>query len=351
MTTKRIILLISIIIIGLILCFILFKGSEIPKVKTIKPTVGKIESSLLTTGTVESQKQSIICAKAKGIIGEVFVDENAKIEVGQELFNFDREEALKRLEEAQSKLQLSKIDLASAESSFVKTTALYGRQEVSEEEVENDRNLYKKALLNKTTAENELKLAKEQLDNLVYLAPQSGVIIEKNVFPRQLVFANEVLMRIVDMDNLQVCVSLSGIDVQRVKSGQEVFIKTKNLNKELTGYVKSVQPQEENQGLLSAKVIIALDTSRGTPEIGERVETRIIIESKKNVLLLNSEAIFKDGRQSFVYLYKNGSASKRVVRVGITNREQTEIIFGLSPKDKIILPERIEIKDGMKVRG
>jgi len=349
---KKVILLpIFIIIISVIICFIFFKASKSPKVRTIKPTFSKLEFFLLTTGKVEPQNQSIICAKDKGVIDKVLVEENNQVDIGQELVIFDREEALKRFEEAKSELEQAKNDLSLAETTFVKTMGLYGKQEVSDQEVEMNRNWYKKALLNKNMAEEEVKLTQEYLHNLVYLAPQSGVVIEKKVLPNQYVLANEVLMRIANLDKLQVCVNLSRIEAKEIKLGQDVFVKAENLNKDLTGYVKYIQQEGESQNSLTSKIIIELDTSKKLPKIGERVEVKIILQSKKNVILLNSKAIFKEGLQSFVYLYKNGLAVKRVVRVGMSNREQTEIIFGISPNDKVILPENIELKDGMKVRG
>lgn len=347
---KKVILLISIIICGII-CFIYLKGTKIPKVVTIKPIISKIESSLLITGTIEAASQTTICTKAKGVVDKVLVEENEKVKEGQKLIIFDSEEAAKRVKEAQSELKQAKIDLASAESVLVRTMGLYGRQEVSEQEVEDTKSWYKKALLNKNMAEEEVRLAKEQLNNLVCLAPQSGTIIEKKVLPRQYVFANEVLMRIVNLDNLQVCINLSRIKAKRIKLGQDASIKVENLDEELTGYVKYIESEAKSRNPSISKIIVALDTSKKLPKIGEQVEVKIILERKKDVFLLNSEAIFKQGRQSFVYLYKNGVVIKQVVRVGISNREQTEIIFGISAKDKVILPGNFELKDGMKVRG
>lgn len=350
MTMKKVILLISIIICGII-CFIYFKGLQIPKVATIKPIISKIESSLLTVGTIEVASQTTICAKAKGIVDKVLVDRNERVGAGQQLIIFDSQEAAKRVKEDQSALKQAKIDLASAESLLVKTMGLYGRQEVSEQEVEDTKSWYKKALLNKNIADEEVRLAKEQLNNLVCLAPQSGTIIEKKVLPGQYVLANEVLMRIANLDNLQACISLSKIDAKRIKLGQDAFIKAEGLDEELSGYVKYIESEAKSKNPLISNIIIALDTSKKLPKIGEQVEVKIILERKKDVFLLNSEAVFKQGRQSFVYLYKNGVVIKRVVRVGISNQEQTEIIFGISTKDKVILPGRLELKDGMKVRG
>jgi len=348
---KTILLPIFIIIIAGIICLIFFKGSKIPKVKTIKPTISKLESFLLTTGTVEAQNQSTICAKDKGVIDKVLVEENNQVKMGQELITFDTEDALKRLEEAKSELEQAKNDLSVAETTFVKTMGLYGKQEISNQEVEINRDWYKKALLNKNRAEEEVKLAQRHLNNLVYVAPHPGVVIEKRVLPRQYVLANEVLMKIINLEKLQVGVNLSRKEAKGIKLGQDALVKAESLNKDLTGYVKDIQMKGEGYNSLTSKIIIELDPSKKLPKIGERVEVKIILQSKKNVVLLNSKAIFKEGRQSFIYLYKDGVAVKRVVRVGMGNSEQTEIIFGISPEDKVILPERLELKDGMKVRG
>lgn len=342
---------IFIIIGGLTIGFIFFQISKVPKVKTIKPTISKLESFLLTTGTVEAQEQTTICAKDKGIIDKVLVEENNKVEVGEVLITFDRQEAARRLEEAKSKLEQVKNDLSLAETTFVNAIGLYGKQEISEQEVEIDRKKYEKALLDQNKAKEEVRLAQAQLNNLVYLAPLAGVVIEKKVLPGQYVWPNEVLLMIANLDKLQVGVNLSKQDAKKIKLEQNALVKVENLNEELTGYVKSIQPAEESQNPLTYKIIIELDPAKKLPKVGERVEVKIILKSKKNVLLLNSKAIFKEGRQSFVYLYKDGVALRRVIRVGMSNSKQTEIIFGISTNDKVILPGSFELKDGMKVRG
>lgn len=352
MMMKKVILSIFIIICVLISLLFYLKTPKISKVKIIAPVISKIESSLLTTGTVEAQQETTICAKAKGVVDKVLVEEKEKVESGQELILFDREDALQRVKESQIKLKEAKNTLARAESLLVETTGLYGRQEVGEEELKGYKTAYKEALLNKNSVQEELKSAEAHLNNLVYLAPQSGVVIEKNVLPKQYVLSNEVLLRIATLDKLQVSVHLSSTDAKNVKSGQQAHILAENSNKELSGYVRYVQPQEEGQDQAMSKIIIELDSIyKKLPEIGERVEVKIIFNRKENVLLLNSEAIFKEGHQNFVYLYKDGVAIKRVVRVGISNPEQTEIIFGILPADKIILPGNLKLENGLRVRG
>ncbi|MDI6736699.1 MAG: efflux RND transporter periplasmic adaptor subunit [bacterium] len=350
MTIKKVVLLIFIISVLISLLFYL-KAPKIPKVKIITPVISKIESSILTTGIVEAQQETTICAKAKGVVDKVLVEEKARVEAGQELISFDREDALQRIEETQIKLKEAKNTLARAESLLVETTGLYGRQEVKEEELEITKTAYKEALLNKNSLQEELKSAKEHLNNLVYLAPQSGVVIEKNVLPKQYVLSNEVLLKIATLDKLQVCVRLSSTDTKNIKSGQQAHILAENSNKELSGYVRDIQPEEEMQDSTTYKIIIELAPAKKLPEIGERVEVKIIFNSKKNVLLLDSKAIFKEGHQNFVYLYKDGIVIKRVVRIGISNPGQTEIIFGILPADKIILPGNLKLEDKMKVKN
>ncbi len=351
MTIKRIGWLILISICVLISLLFYLKAPKIPKVRIIAPVISKIESSILTTGIVEAQQETAIYAKAKGVVDKVLVEENASVEAGQELIFFDKEDALQRVEETQIKLKEAKNTLVEAESLLVETTGLYGRQEIGEEELESTKIAHKEALLNKNRLQEELKSAQEHLNNLVYLAPQSGVVIAKNVLPKQYVLSNEVLLKIATLDKLQVSLRLSTTDARNIKAGQQACILAKNSKEWLAGYVRYIQAEEGNPDQSISKITIASDSAKKLPEIGECVEVKIIFTSKNNVLLLNSEAIFKERRQNFVYLYKNGIAIKRVVRTGISNPEQTEIIFGILPTDKIILPGNLKLEDKMKVKN
>jgi RND family efflux transporter MFP subunit len=80
-------------------------------------------------------------------------------------------------------------------------------------------------------------------------APFDGVVVDVAVIPGELVQANQVVITIADLNNLQITTTdLSERDIVRVKLGQSVSIYIEALDVNISGKVVEISPKSETVG-------------------------------------------------------------------------------------------------------
>ena len=64
------------------------------------------------------------------------------------------------------------------------------------------------------------------------------------------------------------------------------------------------------------------------------------MEEKKNVLLVPSRAIIRQGRGTVVQVLKDGVLEERSIRTGISDYQNTEVIDGLREGEQVVMVQR-----------
>ncbi len=82
-------------------------------------------------------------------------------------------------------------------------------------------------------------------------------------------------------------------------------------------------------------------TSAGNTRLAEgmTVTISIVTAEKENVLLVSTQAIIKESKESVVQVVKDGVIEKRPVQVGLSNWQFTEITDGLSEGEQVLVPK------------
>ena len=83
--------------------------------------------------------------------------------------------------------------------------------------------------------------------------------------------------------------------------------------------------------------------------IGKTVDVSIVVSRSENALLIPTSAVVGVETRS-VFVVKDGIAHRRVVKIGISNEDYTEILEGLSESDTVAVLGARNLIDGMKVR-
>jgi multidrug efflux pump subunit AcrA (membrane-fusion protein) len=73
---------------------------------------------------------------------------------------------------------------------------------------------------------------------------------------------------------------------------------------------------------------------------GLTVTVSIILQQRKNVLLVPNRAIIARGAETFVQVTKDGVTEQRSVRTGLAGWLNTEIIEGLSEGEQVVIPQQ-----------
>jgi HlyD family secretion protein len=215
------------------------------------------------------------------------------------------------------------------------------------------------------TAEYQLQQARASLTpsrsggGLIPLfSPVSGVVLRRLQESEAVVPTGQALLEIGNVGDLEIVADLLSSAAVRVRAGQPVVIEQWGGDKPLRGRVRRVEPSGFTKisalGVEEQRVNTIVDFEDdpdSRPAIGDgyRVEVRIIVSSRENVLKVPVSSLVRSGSDWALYVVDNDRASRRVVQLGERNSLEAEVIGGLSGNERIIVFPSDAITDGVKV--
>lgn len=207
--------------------------------------------------------------------------------------------------------------------------------------LENDLNYRKRSLeKEKRNLELEVNIQEKKLSELnkkveetQVRASQNGVITKVNQALGKKVAEGEELVRIANLTAYKIEASYSDLHSGKVKVGMLVRIRVNRLD--LKGHIESILPEIENN---TVKCNIVLeDESNSLLRPNMRVEVFIISSKKDKVLRVANGPAFNGGLQQNIYVIENGTAFRKKLKIGISNRDYVELLGDVKEGDKIII--------------
>ena len=289
----KIIFIVITALIVIVIAAIKIKGSSSSSeiIKEITPTVGTIETFISTTGTIYPKNRLEVKPPVGGRIESILVKEGEKVKAGQAL----------------------------AWMSSTERAALLDAAEGRGEEVK--------------------KYWKEVYKPIALLSPIDGEVIVATTQPGQTVTTTDAV--IVLSDHLIARAQVDETDIGKIKLKQGAFI---TLDAYPGDKIKaSVEHIYYESSTINNVTIYNVDLlPEDVPSFfrsGMNATIDFKAESKEKAILLPVDAVRKDKEESYVLLKQDGSnnPAKRVVKLGITDDKNYEILSGVTASDTIIV--------------
>jgi len=296
MIKKKSIFIILILIVGAVLILLKMrpKASTEGETKEIKPTVGTIESTISTTGTVLPKNRLEIKPPVNGRLESILVKEGEQVKPGQTLAWMSSTERAALLDSAQSQ----------------------GKEKV--------------------------KYWEQAYKPIALLAPISGEVIVATMQPGQTVTASDAV--IVLSDQLIVRAQVDETDIGKVKLSQKAEVTIDAYPDDLiNATVEHIYYESETVNNVTIyKVDLTPDKVPEFFRSGMNANIAFIEQSREDVLLLPIDSVQKEKDESFVFVKENGAGGpvRRVVKTGITDDKNIEIISGINKDDTIIVKSK-----------
>ncbi len=215
------------------------------------------------------------------------------------------------------------------------------------------------------TAEFQLQQARASLTpsrsggaTIPLYSPVNGVVLRRLQESEAVVPTGQPLLEIGDIKDLEIVSDLLSSAAVRVRAGQSVLIEQWGGDTPLRGRVRRVEPSGFTKisalGVEEQRVNTIVDFDdppERRPAIGDgyRVEVRIIVSSRENVLKVPVSSLVRHGTDWALYAVENDRAVRRIVQIGDRNGLEAEITGGLSGDERIIVYPSDAITDGVKV--
>jgi multidrug efflux pump subunit AcrA (membrane-fusion protein) len=187
-------------------------------------------------------------------------------------------------------------------------------------------------------------LTEEQNSAQIISAPFKGLITKVNVNQGDIIQRNANIIEIGQPDKFVANVLVTQRDVVAIKIGNDATVSFDALP-DMSFPAKITQIASLatiQQGVVNYKVTVEITADAGNSQAilkdGFSAIVDIPVQKKDNILIVPSRAVSHQGQDYTVQLVSGTASETRVVTVGITDYQNTEIVSGLKPGDQLILP-------------
>ncbi|UFT99661.1 efflux RND transporter periplasmic adaptor subunit [Radiobacillus kanasensis] len=150
------------------------------------------------------------------------------------------------------------------------------------------------------------------------------------------------LVEIADTSNLQLIYSaVSAGDIQEVKVGMNVTVTIDG--KEVKGKVAQTpetvpaEVSEQDPDLYERSLLIDLEKEPEAVEIGSTAEMEIVMEQKKDTLVIPINGLRTTGGRNYVQVMVDETKREKDIEIGIMSDTEVEVLKGLEAGEKVIL--------------
>lgn len=190
-------------------------------------------------------------------------------------------------------------------------------------------------------------------------APINGRVLRVFQESAAVVNAGTPLLELGDPSDLEVEIDVLSRDAVKIPAGAVVLLEHWGGNKVLQGRVRLVEPagftKISTLGVEEQRVWVIvdlLDPPQERTSLGDsfRVEARIIVAEVDDVLKVPTSALFRVGGEWAVFRVADGVARERLVKIGLRNGLEAEVVEGLSMGDRVVVHPGDDVSDGTPVR-
>jgi HlyD family secretion protein len=191
-------------------------------------------------------------------------------------------------------------------------------------------------------------------------SPINGRVLRVFQESSAVVAAGTNLIEIGDPRDLEVEIDVLSRDAVKIVPGAQVLLEHWGGERPLNGSVRVVEPSAFTKistlGVEEQRVNVIVDlldppNQRKSLGDGFRVEARIVVAQAENVLKTPTSALFRVGDDWAVFRVENGVARQRIVKLGLQNGLEAEVVEGLSEGDLVVTHPGDNIVDGIAVQA
>ncbi len=339
-------------------------------------------SLLDASGYVVARRMATVASKTTGRVMEVLIEEGQRVAKDEIIARLDDTntraslaQAQAQLAQAQANLEASKVALDDARPIFERSQQQFERSVISADAFDKAKAAFNAAQSDFAVRQRGLAVARSALgmaqraqDDMTVRAPFAGVVTVKAAQAGEMVspvsagggFTRTGIGTIVDMDSLEVEVDVSESFINRVKPGQPATIKLNAYpDWEIPAAVIAVVPTaDRSKATVKVRVGFKERDARVLPEMGARVSfladpAKASPDSEAPVsraLVVPTDAIETSGDTGTVFVLKDNTVERRVVRIGARSAEGQVVLSGLSEGDRLAIGDRSLLADGAKVQ-
>ena len=338
---------------------------------------GPERTVLNASGYVTARREATVSAKVTGKITQVLIEEGLKVKAGQVLAQLDDSNVktsldvtIAQLDSAKFSLEETRAQLKQADLEFERTTALANQKIASQsdlEKAESDAMTLRARLARQekdiVTAQREVDLIRQQIEDMTIRAPFDGVVTTKDAQPGEMIspvsagggFTRTGICTVVDMSSIEIEIDVNENYINRVEPGQPVEATLDAYpDWKIPCKVIAIIPTADRQKA-TVKVRIGFDKldAKILPEMSVKVafhDTAAAQAATTRLVIVPKIAVQNIDGRDIVWVVNNSRAERRAVTVRDTQNDDSVLSAGVSAGERVITEPVAGLKDGAAVK-
>ena len=286
-------------------------------------------------GSARANEAVDITAMESNRITEIHFREGQQVGKGEVLVEFDSHQARAALAEAEAALQDS-------QRQFKRSRDLFATKALSESQLDQ---------INATLRANEARVsgARSRVDDTIIRAPFTGRVGLRNVSVGSFVNPGTVITTLDDTSVIKVDFSVPEVFLANIAEGLEIKARTSAYPEaEFTGKVQSIGSRlDPVSRAITVRAQIGNRDARLKPGMFMTVK---VARPEPPALLVPEQALVPEGGRKFLFVVRQGKASRVEVETGRRRPGQVEIIEGLVAGDVVVVEGTQKVRDGAEVK-
>lgn len=190
-------------------------------------------------------------------------------------------------------------------------------------------------------------------------SPVQGHVLRVLQESEGVVAAGTPLLEIANAADLEVVVDVLTTDAVQMHPGTPVRIERWGLDQTLAGRVRLIEPGAFTKvsalGVEEQRVNVIIDLISPFTEwqtLGDnyRIDARILVYSRDNVLKVPTSALFREHQQWMVFVVNDDRVHRRAVQLGRRNAVEAVVEAGVAEGEQVIVYPSDAVRDGIRVK-
>ena len=286
-------------------------------------------------GNLLPNQRVIMRSEIDGVIENIYFEEGQDIVKNKKLVDISTKEL-------SLKLKIALADSKLAESNLNRDEKLAKKNLISNAQLDQTRTFAERALLNE-------ELSKISLNKSLIKSPMKGTVKTRFVKVGEFVRKGDRLAEILEVDRILIKVNIPEQEILQINIGQKVDIELYIFeNRKFEGQVKKIG-LEANASNRTFPVEIEVDNLERELRPGMLARVTFTQRVDQDQVVVPRHTIMERESGRIVYVVDNGKAFQREVSIGISQRENVQILNGLIKGEQLVVEGHTKLTDGVEI--
>lgn len=311
-------------------------GPPATAVKAVAVARETVIETLTAIGTLRADESVVIRPELAGRIQTIHFREGEPVAAGAPLVTLDP---------AEYKAQVagSQADVTVSELNYERQRNLDRSRLASQQDLDNAR-----AKLDQARA--KLDLDRVRLDKTVIHAPFAGTVGLRSVSPGAYVSPGQDIARLDSLNPIKLDFRVPEVQLSRLSVGQPVAVRIDAFaERAFRGEIFAIDPTLD-EVTRTVLVRARLPNPDGALRPGVFARVQLELARREQALVIPEEAIWPVGRQTLVYVIRDGKAESVPVELGLRQAGRVEVKSGLAPDAMVVTDGQMKLRPGAAVK-